>query len=403
MVRASLLCLPLLLLAQEPRELLEKVSAAVRDQKNLHYTHRYESELIARQQNSKSWGATTYARDAGGRVLLQSDDPGAPIVIAWDGRTVWRANPDTREYVVEASTESPVGKRPKDNFDSGPPRLRTATWTLERLTERLRTAERTGAEEIAVADGRTVRCEVIRATYDPPPGMMSGATMEPVVRTFWIEPERLLLWKEESASRGNLFPNRPFEIGESRRRGTYTWHAFGTPVAPETFAWRPPAEYRQVDKLLPGYQRASLEMKGKGIPDVSLKPLSGGGEALVNLASLKGKTVLLDFWATWCAPCREQMPAIARLAETSGLTVIGINDDAEPETARRYLAEKGYGWLNLYDGKDKRARELLKVNGIPSLILIDKEGVIQRVEIGHGESTEKAIREAVRAQGIPIP
>ncbi|BDC49093.1 hypothetical protein F183_A14090 [Bryobacterales bacterium F-183] len=401
MIQACLLCFPLLL-AQEPRDLLEKVSAAARDQKNLHYTLRYESELIARQMTSKTLGATAYARDARGRVLLYSDDPGAPTVIAWDGTTIWRANPDTREYVVEASTESPVEKRPKDNFDSGSARLRTVNWTLERLTERLQAAERTGTEEIALADGRKVRCEVIRATYDPPPGMMSGATMELIVRTFWIDPERLLLWKEESVSRGNLFPSRPFEVGESRRRGVYTWHAFGTPIAAETFAWRPPAEFRQVDKLLPGYQRASLDMKGKAVPEVSLKPLTGEGEA-VSLASLKGKTVLLDFWATWCAPCREQMPAIAKLAGVSGLTVIGINDDAEPEIARKYLAEKGYGWLNLYDGKDKRARELLKVNGIPSLILIDKEGLIQRVEIGHGESSEKAIQEAIRAQGIPIP
>lgn len=396
----------MLLLGQEPRELLEKVSAAVRDQKNLHYTLRYDSELVARQQSSKSWGVTTYARNEKGHVLLQSDDPGVPTVVAWDGKTIWRANPDTREYVVEASTESPAEKQRTDNFDGGASRLRTANWALERLTERLTSAERTGVEELAVADGRPggqkVRCEVIRATYNAPPGMMAGARIEPIVRTFWIDPERLLLWKEESVSRGNLFPSRPFEVGETRRRGTYTWHAFGTPVEAELFGWRPPAEFRQVDKLLPGYQRASLDMKGKAVPEVSLQPLAGGGEA-VSLAGLKGKTVLLDFWATWCAPCREQMPAIAKLAKASGLTVIGINDDSEPETARRYLAERGYGWLNLYDGKDKRARELLKVNGIPSLLLIDKQGIIQRVEIGHGESSEKAIQEAIRAQGIPIP
>lgn len=395
---------------QQPRELLEKVAVAIRDQKNLHYTMRTESEMTSRLNMSKSWGTVTYARNEAGHVFFQSDDGGMGGLAAWNGTTVWLANLDTREYTAESSDESPVTKKVSGAgaMDMITPRLRTVTWTLEKLTDRLKTAERTGSEEIAAgADGKKIRCEVIRATYDAPtPTGMIGRSMDPPVRTFWIDPERHLVLKEESFSRGNMFFTRPFEVGESRRKATYTWHAFGTPVPASVFTWQPPAEFRAVDKLLPALQRLSSDMVGKPAPELTLNPVAGGTGEPVTLSSLKGKLVLLDFWATWCQPCREQMPSVAKLAAEAsqhGFVLVGINEDGEPETAGKYLAEKGYQWLNLFDGKEHKARAAFKIQGIPALVLIGRDGVVQRVEIGFGDSSDKAIREAIRGQGIPIP
>ena len=124
-------------------------------------------------------------------------------------------------------------------------------------------------------------------------------------------------------------------------------------------------------------RQESKSIVGKPAPEFAAATLNGS--ALVRLRELRGRPVLLDFWATWCAPCRDQMPGLAKLyrdAKDKGLVLIGVNDDETPEQAAAYLREHQYDWPTVYDHKDGALQRDFKVFGIPTLVLIDKDGIV---------------------------
>lgn len=111
------------------------------------------------------------------------------------------------------------------------------------------------------------------------------------------------------------------------------------------------------------------------LPDVRF--LNAKGEE-VSLADWRGKTVLLNLWATWCAPCREEMPALDRLQEELGsdkFQVVALAvDKSGLEGAGKFLKDNGIDDLALYVDPTARAGTKIKVIGMPTTILIDAQG-----------------------------
>jgi tetratricopeptide (TPR) repeat protein len=108
---------------------------------------------------------------------------------------------------------------------------------------------------------------------------------------------------------------------------------------------------------------------------------SASGEEL-SLDKLKGKVVLLDFWASWCGPCRADMPNVKHLWEVyqaRNFILIGINLDSNRRAFEQYVKEMGVSWPQYYDGKGwgNRIAELYSVHSIPMTFLIDQQGVIR--------------------------
>jgi peroxiredoxin len=114
--------------------------------------------------------------------------------------------------------------------------------------------------------------------------------------------------------------------------------------------------------------------------------LPGADGKTVKLANFKGKVVILDFWATWCPPCREEMPALQALHEQlgpHGLRVLGVSVDArgaEP-AIRRFVEEGGITFTILHDPDDAVSRRFRTIV-VPETFLIDGEGRIVRRWIG---------------------
>ncbi len=105
----------------------------------------------------------------------------------------------------------------------------------------------------------------------------------------------------------------------------------------------------------------------------------------VDIAKLKGKVVLVDFWATWCGPCMGELPnvkaAYAKL-HPQGFEIVGISFDQDKDALDKTLKEKEMTWPQYFDGKgwqNKYAGEF-GINSIPTMWLVDKRGILRDVD-----------------------
>lgn len=122
---------------------------------------------------------------------------------------------------------------------------------------------------------------------------------------------------------------------------------------------------------------------GDPAPEYSSTTLEGG-EA--SLASLRGEVVLLNVWATWCPPCREEIPALQALHEEHagrGLRVVGVSIDGrgERESIRAFLAGFGVSY-DIWHDPDERVSGVFRTQGVPTTVLIDREGTLRWRHVG---------------------
>jgi peroxiredoxin len=107
-------------------------------------------------------------------------------------------------------------------------------------------------------------------------------------------------------------------------------------------------------------------------------------ERIVSVAGLRGKVVLLNFWATWCLECRPEMPAFEELHRkfgVGGLTIVGINAREEKETVQKYARELGLTFPLVLDPQGK-INSLYGVIGLPTTFLIGRDGRVVALAIG---------------------
>ena len=139
---------------------------------------------------------------------------------------------------------------------------------------------------------------------------------------------------------------------------------------------------------------------GHPAPDFTLKDIHG---AEVQLSSLKGKAVLVDFWATWCGPCRKVMPDLQALSEkySGKLEVLAVSLDQDPQSAVPPFADKhGLTFTLLADSRGPQvAQQWGGIRSIPTSFLVDPDGrVVHRWVGGHARDVYE--KEIVKALGI---
>ena len=120
----------------------------------------------------------------------------------------------------------------------------------------------------------------------------------------------------------------------------------------------------------------------------------------VSLAQLKGKVVMVNFWATWCVPCRQEMPHLQALYEryeSLGFELLAVNvEKNNAEGARKWLEETPVTFPVLFDGNN-RVSKLYKVQTMPSTVLIGRDGTMRFIHHGYKPGYESEYQTQVRA------
>lgn len=140
---------------------------------------------------------------------------------------------------------------------------------------------------------------------------------------------------------------------------------------------------------------ASLIASADAAPDFTL-PSSKGDN--VRLAEQRGQVVMLNFWASWCGPCRKEMPLLDAMYQrysSAGFVLYGVNVEEDNTDAKKLLKELGVTFPVLFDSESK-ASSLYNVDAMPTTVVIDKKGQVRFVNRGYKAGDENKYRDQIR-------
>ncbi len=334
--------------------------------------------------------------------VVINDDKGAPKTEwATDGKTLYKIDHAAKKFFSMKAGEEVLAMPPQDIWDFLPiwfmnDEMQAMMWKTTSLA--------VGADaEVAGA-----KCHVLNSVEEMKlPGGESEDGEEPVEA-------KVVLTQTRHLGADDLLPRKVDmtykgvgndQIPEMKILAEMTDLKSNAGLKDADFALKAPegytAEEGTFDNMgLPDPSGEAPELKaevGKPALAFSLKDPKG---TEVTLASLKGRVVLLDFWATWCGPCKAAMPSIQKLHERfadKAVTIIGVNCwEDKAETAIKYMDNKKYTYTLLLKGDDL-AKEY-GISGIPTLILIGKDGNVLHTGVGFSPEEEENLAKLIEAE-----
>jgi peroxiredoxin/outer membrane lipoprotein-sorting protein len=372
--------------AQDPKDVLAHVKQVYSNLHAVHIAATVNQEMLAAGRYAASSSDYELAEKAGGKYTLRSKQGDEESVLVSNGAKTWKALPKAKKWSqIDAS-----GMPDSDNEeDEQPPAERPDFHKNIRdlLVGRFLVLAGKGESPEFVKQGRyklgkdKVDCYVLRVTYKNVP------------HELWIDAVRGLVLQDTEV--------HPQQMGRAIGQVTSTTKVktieIENEVADSVFEFAPEPSWKEVEMLvLPGETRTDLT--GQKAADFSIKSLDG---EKVELAALRGKVVVLDFWATWCPPCRAELPTIDKLRAEFGDKVqfFGVNDE-DSGIVKGFVKKHNYEMGVLMDSSRAVHRQY-GVHAIPTVLIIDRTGVIRSHFIGG--RNEQALRDAIQKAMLTEP
>ena len=145
-----------------------------------------------------------------------------------------------------------------------------------------------------------------------------------------------------------------------------------------------------------GSSLAASGLTGQTAPDFVLKSATGEN---IRLSEYRGDIVMINFWATWCGPCRQEMPLLDELYgryQRVGFNLLGVNIDDDSRRAMAMVNELGISFPVLFD-EDKKVSKLYEVEAMPLTVLLDREGTVRHVHHGYQPGYEQKYLNEIRS------
>ena len=171
---------------------------------------------------------------------------------------------------------------------------------------------------------------------------------------------------------------------KTRQSSTLTTFSFGASVMKSLL----------VAFFLMATNASALEL-GKPAPDFTLKSMTGLN---LNLAEQRGKIIVINFWASWCGPCRKEMPVLQTFYDKYqdlGVSVWGVNVEQENQAGRDFLADLNLSFPILFD-ETNTISATYQVEAMPTTIIIDRDGVVRYAYKGYKPGYEKKYAKAIK-------
>ncbi len=318
------------------------------------------------------------------RMRIESKNQAASMTVVSDGDHTFIYMAPLKQYIERAASGSPDAALGESGLMKN----------LPDITKSIESVNLTGEEAVEV-QGEEIPCWTVETRYGKITMPSQGMTIQEATQTLWIAKGHRIALKSTLGARLLLPGNSdPVEMTQSTTTISLKLDA---DLPDSLFIFTPPEGSRQIaDWTLPGISKP--DVVGKTVPGLEAKALGG---AAIDLGALRGKVVLLDFWATWCAPCRRDLPILERLHKEfrgKGLVVVGLNVGEEKGTVTKFLetAKLTYPIAQLASDHDLVAA--LSVNAFPTVVLVDREGKVAVYEVG--ALGEAALRADLKKLGL---
>jgi len=372
----------------DPRELVRQSADAIKRYKSYELESVVLVETKGGALDSRMEIPTAVSVRRPDRMLIESRSSVAGLTIVGDGEHTWFYMTPAKKYIKRAAAGSPEAAL----GDSG-----MAPKNLPDVSKFVKSVEIAREDEIEL-EGKKFACWVVETTYDTIRLPEQDTRITDATEVMWISKEGGLRLQSTFHAK-LLFPGKtePVEMAQSTRT---TALRLNVDLPDSAFVFKPPPDAKETaDWTLPGV--AKPDVLAKPAPDFKAQTLDG---AEIDLAALRGKVVLLDFWATWCVPCKRDLPAIEKLHREfrqKGLTVLGVNVGEEKADVQKFLSALRVTHPIVQVDESNELLAKLAVNAFPTTVLIDRKGNVAAYEVG--ARGEAALRADLAKLGIRTP
>jgi len=392
---ASLLMLTLTLGAQDLPDaatINKKVQEAAKQRKSIEYVKEITGEVTLdgkpvtevsalgrRVPVQSSIGKQTVSLQNPGKARIDLQLGGGSLLVS-DGETTLTYRPSTKIYTKIAAAQTPEGMA-----------ANLAVLDVLGFFADTKTTK-TSRQDSVTIDGTTYDCWVLTSSVKIPAQAAMGGQLSDGVMTSWIDKKLLVEVLEEINYSLKVPPAAGAAPVEYRSRILQVTHGLkiDQPVDGTLFAYTPPADAREQAPQTAGNR---VDLTGKEAPLFRGVSLDG---KTYNLAELKGKPVLLDFWATWCGPCIRSMPTLEKIHadyRDQGLVVLGIDVGEKRETVEKFLQTKPIPYPVIM-GDEAGIPAAYGITVYPTFVMIGPDGKVAATQFGLSDALTGIVSKA---------